>query len=226
MSALALYFLLAVIGTPAALYVASDLAPDEFTLNASTYVPDMAWNARYPRMAEKLRDDAFVMDSSSTVILSSPSCSQYFFECTPVVNGRPDFSVRLRTTRTELKEGVIRGVECSFRNDSMFVYDGKRFMAAIDSVHWGAPERLLFINYAGDVIIIKGCRTLYHGSTSLPAADGIVFSTSASTSLVVRDIVRIDAEKWWDKRVENDYPVIDRSDNAWQPNNPLIRIIR
>ena len=226
MSALVWYFLFAIIGTPAALYVASNHTPDEFTLNGSSLVPDIVWNVSYPRSVEKTGDDSFTMDTSACVVISSSSCSQYFFECTPVINGSPDFSVRMRTTASDVKAGVQHGIECVFRNDSMLVYENAKRIGAVDSVYWMKPERLLFIHYAGDVLVIKGCRTIFHGSTQLPAADGIVITTSSSSAMKLTNVVRNFAEKWWDKRVDYDSPVVDRQDNSRQAPNPLLRFIR
>lgn len=200
MSAL-LYFLMALVGTPATLYVAQSWAPDEFTVNSSTYVPNDVWNATYPRSVERMDDENILMDSSTTAVFSSAECTQYFFEFTPVIKGEADFFVRFRTTRRDYVRETTDGIEVLFRRDSMVVSENDSVLAVVDSVVWnGRTERLLIESFANDWRILKGCKELARGTTARPATDGVVVGTSAHTCLHMRNVVRNLAEKWWNKK--------------------------
>jgi hypothetical protein len=210
-----LYFLIALVGTPTAMYLAQSSAPDEFTLNSSTYVPDEVWNAKYPRVVERMNDAAVFMDSSTTTVFSSPECTQYFFEFTPVISGSPDFTIFFRTTRTDFSRRGDKGIEVAFRNDSMIVLDGsKRYVAT--GVSWqGKPERLLLVNFSKEWYIMKGCTELARGISDRPATDGIVIQTSAHTAIRATDIVRNLAWKWWDKQNMSG----TSGEESWQERN-------
>lgn len=196
-----MYFLLSFVGTPAALYVAYAWAPDEFTVNSSTFVVNEVWNASYPRSVERMDDENVLLDSATTAVFSSPDCTQYSFEFTPVITGEADFVMRFRTTRPDFIRRNDYGIEVLFRRDTMVVSENDSVLAVVDSVVWtGSAERLLLQSFAGDWRIMKGCRELARGTTALPATDGIVVRTSPRTVLQMRRVVRNLAEKWWNKQ--------------------------
>lgn len=195
-----IYFLLSIIGTPVVLNIAESWAPDEFTINSSTYLPDNVWNASYPRSVLKLDDETISMDSATTAVFSSAECTQYFFEFTPLFNGSMDFTVLFRTTRQDYVRNPQNGIKVHFRNDSMIVTERGSVVASLGNVQWtSGRERLLIENFANDWRITKACTELARGTTELPATDGVIVQTSNHTSMYMRNIVRNLSQKWWNK---------------------------